>query len=157
MYESFNLNVQEMVFEWDDVKAESNFQKHGIQFETAAKVFYDPQKLIRLDEEHDQEILRKRGMSMAITRMKLTNAELTAEEMVELERAEQMPDVFDEDCPEMTSAMLAQFQPMEHSILVTLSEADIKKLDQFGGVSAVGKLLAMVLNDVRFGDLHMQI
>ncbi len=32
----------ERYFEWDDKKAESNFRKHGIQFEEAALVFDDP-------------------------------------------------------------------------------------------------------------------
>lgn len=30
------------IFEWDDIKAESNFQRHGIRFEDAAHVFNDP-------------------------------------------------------------------------------------------------------------------
>lgn len=29
-------------FEWDDVKAEQNLQKHGVSFEEAATVFADP-------------------------------------------------------------------------------------------------------------------
>lgn len=44
-----------MVFEWDEEKAESNFNKHGIRFETASKVFADENKLIRYDEEHPYE------------------------------------------------------------------------------------------------------
>lgn len=31
-----------MRFEWDENKAESNFLKHGIQFEEAVTVFADP-------------------------------------------------------------------------------------------------------------------
>lgn len=34
--------VQGVVFEWDDRKAESNIEKHGITFEEAAEVFFDP-------------------------------------------------------------------------------------------------------------------
>ena len=30
------------IFEWDADKAESNYRKHGIGFETASKVFDDP-------------------------------------------------------------------------------------------------------------------
>lgn len=30
------------VFEWDEVKAASNFRKHGVHFEEAALVFDDP-------------------------------------------------------------------------------------------------------------------
>ncbi|EAU0569417.1 hypothetical protein DKG83_24095 [Salmonella enterica] len=32
----------ETVFEWDEVKAVSNYRKHGIRFEEAARVFDDP-------------------------------------------------------------------------------------------------------------------
>ena len=31
-----------MRFEWDPVKAESNAKKHGVAFEEAVSVFYDP-------------------------------------------------------------------------------------------------------------------
>ena len=31
-----------MRFEWDPVKAESNARKHGVAFEEAVSVFYDP-------------------------------------------------------------------------------------------------------------------
>ena len=52
MYEHFEMNLDDASFEWDDEKEELNFQKHGIHFKTAAKVFLDPDKLIREDEEH---------------------------------------------------------------------------------------------------------
>ena len=55
MYEYFELNYENLIFEWDDTKAASNFTKHGIQFETASKVFADENKLIRFDEEHPWE------------------------------------------------------------------------------------------------------
>lgn len=32
----------ERYFEWDDQKAETNYRKHGIRFEEAARVFDDP-------------------------------------------------------------------------------------------------------------------
>ena len=40
-------------FEWDPAKAVSNFRKHGIGFDLAAKIFYD--RLMRSipDEDHD--------------------------------------------------------------------------------------------------------
>lgn len=34
--------LQGMKFEWDEDKAESNIQKHGVTFEEAAEVFFDP-------------------------------------------------------------------------------------------------------------------
>ncbi len=47
MYEYFDLDYKNTIFEWDDEKAVSTFQKHGIRFETASKVFADDNKLIR--------------------------------------------------------------------------------------------------------------
>lgn len=34
--------LQGVRFEWNDVKAQKNLQKHGITFEEAAEVFFDP-------------------------------------------------------------------------------------------------------------------
>ena len=45
----------EMVFEWDSDKAELNWQKHTVDFEEAAKVFDDPNRIEQFDEEHSAE------------------------------------------------------------------------------------------------------
>ena len=55
MYEFFDFDYKNAVFEWDDNKADINFKNHGIRFETAVKIFADDNKLIRYDEEHPQE------------------------------------------------------------------------------------------------------
>lgn len=34
--------LQGTEFEWDDEKARANFDKHGVTFEEAAEVFFDP-------------------------------------------------------------------------------------------------------------------
>ncbi|HEY9601535.1 MAG TPA: BrnT family toxin [Allocoleopsis sp.] len=34
--------LQGVEFEWDRNKAQSNFEKHGVTFEEAAEVFFDP-------------------------------------------------------------------------------------------------------------------
>ena len=47
---------------------------------------------------------------MAKITMKDISPELTAEEIRELELAEQKPIVFDEDCPEMTVEQLLEFK-----------------------------------------------
>jgi uncharacterized DUF497 family protein len=39
-------------FEWDDAKAISNVEKHGITFGEATEVFYDPNALEGHDTEH---------------------------------------------------------------------------------------------------------
>ena len=39
-------------FEWDKDKAERNIKKHGVRFETAAKVFLDDDRIEIYDEAH---------------------------------------------------------------------------------------------------------
>lgn len=39
-------------FEWDEEKAERNFKKHGVLFETAVKVFSDENRIEIYDEAH---------------------------------------------------------------------------------------------------------
>ncbi len=34
--------LQGVLFEWDENKAQTNIQKHGVTFEEAAEVFFDP-------------------------------------------------------------------------------------------------------------------
>ena len=34
--------LQDLEFEWDEVKSAANLQKHGVSFEEAAEVFFDP-------------------------------------------------------------------------------------------------------------------
>lgn len=41
-------------FEWDPLKEEANFNKHGVHFEQAAQVFRDPLALTIHDEEHSE-------------------------------------------------------------------------------------------------------
>ncbi len=42
-------------FEWDEEKAKLNLAKHGIPFETAAKVFLDENRIEIYDETHSNE------------------------------------------------------------------------------------------------------
>lgn len=41
-------------FEWDPVKARTNLNKHGLDFERAATVFLDPLAITVSDEEHSE-------------------------------------------------------------------------------------------------------
>ena len=41
-----------MHFEWDSRKASANFRKHGVTFDEAATVFYDPLALTFADAAH---------------------------------------------------------------------------------------------------------
>lgn len=47
-----------MRFEWDDAKAAANFQKHGVSFDEATEVFYDPNALEDYDPGHSDEEAR---------------------------------------------------------------------------------------------------
>ena len=44
-----------MVFEWDEKKERRNIAKHGIDFETAARVFADENRLEFYDSAHSDE------------------------------------------------------------------------------------------------------
>ena len=41
-----------MEFDWDPKKAKQNLNKHGVDFDTAAKVFEDPLALTVPDKTH---------------------------------------------------------------------------------------------------------
>lgn len=45
----------ERYFEWDEAKAESNYRKHGVRFEEAARVFDDPLAITRQDRIENGE------------------------------------------------------------------------------------------------------
>jgi hypothetical protein len=48
-----------MGFEWDEAKAASNVQKHGVSFEEARSAFDDPLAAIFDDEAHSDEEMRE--------------------------------------------------------------------------------------------------
>ena len=48
-----------LFFEWDDAKARSNEQKHGVSFSEAATVFADPLAAILPDPNHSDEEIRE--------------------------------------------------------------------------------------------------
>jgi hypothetical protein len=43
-----------MHFEWDPAKARRNFRKHGVSFEEASSVFYDPLAATGADPDHSE-------------------------------------------------------------------------------------------------------
>ena len=59
VFELFDHDPSNILFEWDENKDAINFVKHGIRFKTAAKVFFDPNKLIR--EEVRFNVLGRAG------------------------------------------------------------------------------------------------
>ncbi len=47
--------MKEISFEWDDNKNDLNIKKHGISFEEAKTVFYDPDAVLFDDPDHSEE------------------------------------------------------------------------------------------------------
>jgi len=43
-----------MHFEWNPAKAKKNLQKHGVSFEEASSVFYDPLAVSGADPDHSE-------------------------------------------------------------------------------------------------------
>jgi len=58
--------LQGIQFEWDSYKSDTNFQKHGISFETACEAFFDPflqsLEVEEVDDEFRDAII---GMTVA--------------------------------------------------------------------------------------------
>jgi uncharacterized DUF497 family protein len=44
-----------MRFVWDEIKSRANRAKHGISFDVAQEVFFDPNSLTQFDREADRE------------------------------------------------------------------------------------------------------
>ena len=51
--------MQSGMFVWDGAKEAANIAKHGVDFTTAAKVFFDPLRIIAADSAHSQTEDRK--------------------------------------------------------------------------------------------------
>ena len=44
-----------MNFEWDEKKNQANLKKHGVAFDEAQTVFYDPLTKVAADPEHSEQ------------------------------------------------------------------------------------------------------
>ena len=60
------VNGRPFQFEWDDAKAAANERKHGVSFDLASSVFYDPRLLTVTDLEHGE--IEERWFSVGIAR-----------------------------------------------------------------------------------------
>ena len=47
--------MEELIFEWDEYKNQTNKKKHGVSFEEAKSVFYDVEAIVFDDPEHSEE------------------------------------------------------------------------------------------------------
>lgn len=44
--------IDSMNFEWDDAKSEACFRERGFDFAYAARAFFDPNRVVRMDTRH---------------------------------------------------------------------------------------------------------
>ena len=58
------IEIGDLIVEWDDNKAELNFKKHGIRFRVAARVFLDENRIDEFDEEHSDYEERRKVIGM---------------------------------------------------------------------------------------------
>ena len=52
---NYNVCMNELRFEWDRFKAESNRQKHSVSFDEAQTVFYDENAIQFYDPDHSED------------------------------------------------------------------------------------------------------
>ena len=50
------MAVETLKFEWDPNKSENNERKHGLRFEDAVQVFYDPLRRLHIEGDDHGEI-----------------------------------------------------------------------------------------------------
>ena len=48
------MNARPFQFEWDEIKADANASKHGVTFDLASTLFYDPRLLTVADLRHSE-------------------------------------------------------------------------------------------------------
>jgi uncharacterized DUF497 family protein len=73
------LNGGQFQFEWNENKAASNLQKHGVPFELASTVFNDPRLLTVADLEHSENEERWFSIGLASSGAMLSIAYLWSE------------------------------------------------------------------------------
>lgn len=81
-----NIRVE---FEWDDLKAGSNFDKHGVGFEEAATVFSDSRALTFDDPDHSWEEQRFITIGCSTSNRLLIVAHTDRDDLVRLISARQ--------------------------------------------------------------------
>ena len=65
-HDEIKLKLGDLLFTWNEKKEEANIHKHGIEFETAAAVFFDVDAVIRfnsIDDETGEERFDITGMA----------------------------------------------------------------------------------------------
>lgn len=68
-----------MKFEWDNLKAEENHRKHGVEFPYAAQVFLDPHHIVIRDNRQSYGEIRNVAMGVIEGRLYIVVFTLRAE------------------------------------------------------------------------------
>ncbi|MBQ6435166.1 MAG: BrnT family toxin [Synergistaceae bacterium] len=58
------IDIGDLIVEWDENKAEMNWKKHRIHFEDAALIFLDENRIDEFDEEHSDYEERRKVIGM---------------------------------------------------------------------------------------------
>lgn len=132
MYEYFEFDLDSASFEWDEEKERINFRKARLA-----------------------TIPEKESMSMVKMSMKDLDRTLSIEGAKELEAAERLHPVFDEDSPEMTADMLQQFKRMnqeernKQTVSLRLSPKTLRIAKSYGKgyTSFLSRLLDEAIKD----------
>jgi uncharacterized DUF497 family protein len=56
----------ELLFEWDEEKAQSNLKDHKVRFEEGATIFHDPFIATRLDPDHSEKEQRYLSIGLSV-------------------------------------------------------------------------------------------
>jgi uncharacterized DUF497 family protein len=55
VFYNYNIIMNGLLFEWDELKSSSNKKRHGLSFEDAKTAFFDENALVIHDPEHSEE------------------------------------------------------------------------------------------------------
>ena len=82
--------MMRIAFEWDEKKNKSNLAKHGIDFQTASEVFFDPFQIAKPDQSHTGEqrwsTMGQAGKMALVVVIHVTFEDSNAGEMIEVIR-----------------------------------------------------------------------
>ena len=59
------IEIEDLIFEWDENKEQINIKKHNVDFETAARIFFDDNLLQRCDDFHSDGEIRMQAIGAA--------------------------------------------------------------------------------------------
>jgi uncharacterized protein len=76
--------MDDVEFEWDDEKADSNLKKHGVSFEEGATIFNDPQIATIFDPGHSEDEERNISIGISIQGNLLVMVHTEREERIRL-------------------------------------------------------------------------